>query len=203
MTIWRLGYFFIHFKWPSSQDQQKSIRRRLITSKVTLTVTLSWYFWLRKVTLPNHIISIKWLWWILTRWPLFCKSLVRVVFLHMEFGGFIYIMLKIRQMCSVHCTILYMVWLCRITPAACQITSISYHECTRSHQLRTMNARGHINSEPWMNVVTPSLYHECTQFVDSVKPLSFSLSRRSFQPIAYIDGTKFVWLRSFMVNAIW
>ena len=29
--------FLSHFKWPSSQDQQKSIVRRLITSKVTLT----------------------------------------------------------------------------------------------------------------------------------------------------------------------
>ncbi len=98
-----------------------------------------------------------------------------------------------------------MEWLCRITPAACQIPSTLYHECTRSHKLRIMNARSHINYVQWMDAVTPTLYHECTQFVDSVKSLSFSLTRRSFGPIAYIHGTELCdcvhsWYR---VNAIW
>jgi hypothetical protein len=38
ITNWRLGNFFLsHFKWPSSQDQQKTNSCRLITFKVTLT----------------------------------------------------------------------------------------------------------------------------------------------------------------------
>jgi hypothetical protein len=55
-------FFFSHFKWPSSQDQQKTFRRRLITYKVTLTGQsqfFSVFFLLRKVTLPNRINSVK------------------------------------------------------------------------------------------------------------------------------------------------
>ena len=38
ITNWRLGNFFLsHFKWPSSQDQQKTNSCRLIIFKVTLT----------------------------------------------------------------------------------------------------------------------------------------------------------------------
>jgi hypothetical protein len=33
------------------------------------------------------------------------------------------------------------------------VTSTPYHEWTRSHQLRTMNERGHTNSVPWMHAV--------------------------------------------------
>jgi hypothetical protein len=58
---WRLGKFFLsHFKWPSSQDQQKTIVRRLITSKITLTGQSHFMliFVLRKATLPNRINSI-------------------------------------------------------------------------------------------------------------------------------------------------
>ncbi len=42
------------------------------------------------------------------------------------------------------------------------IPSTLYHEWTRSHKLRIMNARSHINYVPWMDAVTPTLYHECT-----------------------------------------
>ncbi len=100
-------------------------------------------------------------------------------------------------LCSVHWTV-YIEWLCRIT---CQIAPTPYHECTQSHQLHTMNARGHINSVPWMNAVTLTPYHDCTQLVDSVESLSFSSIRRSFGPIAYIHGTELVWLRSLMVQS--
>ncbi len=43
------------------------------------------------------------------------------------------------------------------------VTSTPYHEWPRSHQLRTMNERGHTNSVPWMNAVTPTPYHECSR----------------------------------------
>jgi hypothetical protein len=89
-------------------------------------------------------------------------------------------------LCCVHCTV---------------YTETPYHECTRSHQLRTMTLRSHINSVPWMIAVTPTPYHECTQFADSVKSLSFRLTRGFFGPIAYIHGTELVWLRSFMVRS--
>jgi hypothetical protein len=51
------------------------------------------------------------------------------------------------------------------------VTSTPYHEWMWSHQLRDMNDRGQTNSVP---------YHEWTQFVDSVKSLSFSIIREFF-----------------------
>jgi hypothetical protein len=55
--------FLSYFKGSSSQDQQKTIRRRLITSEVTLTGQshLMLIFSLRKVTLPNRINSVPWM----------------------------------------------------------------------------------------------------------------------------------------------
>ncbi len=55
--------FLSNFKWPSSQDQQKTIVRRLITSKVTLTDQSHFIliFVLRKATLPNRINSVAWM----------------------------------------------------------------------------------------------------------------------------------------------
>jgi hypothetical protein len=61
MVNWRLGYFFLsHFKGPLSKDQQKTIRRRLITFKVTLTGQSHFklIFVLREVTLLNRINSV-------------------------------------------------------------------------------------------------------------------------------------------------
>ncbi len=61
---WRLDWFFLsHCKGPSSQDQQKTIERRLITSKVTLTGRSHFMliFVLRKVTLPNRINYVSWM----------------------------------------------------------------------------------------------------------------------------------------------
>jgi hypothetical protein len=56
----RKKIFFSHFKWPPSQDQQKTTVSRLITSKVTLTGQSHFMliFVLRKATLPNRINSI-------------------------------------------------------------------------------------------------------------------------------------------------
>ncbi len=55
--------FLSFFKGSSSQDQQKTIRRRLITSKVTFTGQshLMLIFLLRKFTLPNRINSVPWM----------------------------------------------------------------------------------------------------------------------------------------------
>ncbi len=50
-----------HLKWPSSQDQQKSIRPCLIIFKVTLTSHFMLIFVLHKVTLPNHINTVPWM----------------------------------------------------------------------------------------------------------------------------------------------
>ncbi len=57
---WRLGNFFSsHFKWISSQDQQKTKRCCLIIYKVTLTGQshLMRIFLLRKVTLRRYAIT--------------------------------------------------------------------------------------------------------------------------------------------------
>jgi hypothetical protein len=62
LVNWRLGYFFYFIlKGPSSQDQQKTIRRRLITFKVTLTGQshFMWIFVLRKVTLCDYTNSVQ------------------------------------------------------------------------------------------------------------------------------------------------
>jgi hypothetical protein len=52
-----------------------------------------------------------------------------------------------------------------------------------------------INSVKSLYAVTPTPYYECTQFVDSVKSLSFSETIGFFGPIAYIHSTELVWLR--------
>ncbi len=101
--------------------------------------------------LPNRINSVKWLWWILTRWPLCCKSLVRVVSYEIWWISLHYVFknhLNELLLCSVHCTVYTETTLCEITPTACQIASTPYHEVTltpyhewtRTHQLLTMNA---------------------------------------------------------------
>ncbi len=53
---------------------------------------------------------------------------------------------KIRQM-NFHCTV---------------YTGTTWNDFAELHQLRTMNARGHINSVPWMTAVTSTPYHEWT-----------------------------------------
>jgi hypothetical protein len=61
LVNWRLEKFFLsHFKGPSSQDQQKTFGRRLMTFKVTLSGQshCMLLFILRKVTLPNRINSV-------------------------------------------------------------------------------------------------------------------------------------------------
>jgi hypothetical protein len=52
--------FLSYFKEPSSQDQQNTFRRRLITFKVTLTGQSHFMLILvlRKVTLRSHINSV-------------------------------------------------------------------------------------------------------------------------------------------------
>ncbi len=60
LVNWGLGYFFSsYFKGPSSQDQQKTFRRRLMTFKVTLTGQSHFMviFVFRKVPLRSHINS--------------------------------------------------------------------------------------------------------------------------------------------------
>jgi hypothetical protein len=42
-----------------------------------------------------------------------------------------------------------------------------------------------------MHAVTPTPHFECTQFVDSIKSLSFRLTRGFFGPIANIHGMDF------------
>ena len=53
--------FLSYFKGPSSKDQQKTIRRRLIIFKVTLTGQSHFLliFVLRKVTLRDHTNSVE------------------------------------------------------------------------------------------------------------------------------------------------
>ncbi len=158
------------------------------------------------------------------------------------------------------CVLMYEIWwifsslmkdkqekICQMNCHCTVYTGTTWNDFAESHQLRTMNARGHINSVLWMTAVTlhckkkvshfpvPSRdvtdqtlpgqeklnysrpgrvwlvtsrlgkgkrltlfysvtqYNECTQFVDSVKPLLF-------RPIAYIHGTELVCQRSFMVR---
>jgi hypothetical protein len=97
ITNWMLRKFFLsHFEGSSSQDQQKTLGCRL-KSLWLVKVTLCWFFWLRKVILPNCINSVMWILLFvvfLQGYPLFCKSLVMVVFfvfLCMKLGGFFYI----------------------------------------------------------------------------------------------------------------
>ncbi len=54
-------FFKSYFKGPSSQDQQETFRRRIITFKVTLTGQSHFIliFVLRKVTLRGHTNSVQ------------------------------------------------------------------------------------------------------------------------------------------------
>ncbi len=103
---------------------------------------------------------------------------------------------KIRQM-NCYCTV---------------YTGTTWNDFAETHQLRTMNARGHINSVPWMTAVTLTPYHECTQFVDSVKPLLFRPncvhSWYGVGVTAFIHGTELmrfgkVALRSTKISIKW
>jgi hypothetical protein len=70
---WRLGNFFSsHFKWSSSQDQQKTNRRRWIIYKVTLTGQSHFLqiFLFCKVTLRNYNNSVQWMYAIGLKNPL-------------------------------------------------------------------------------------------------------------------------------------
>ncbi len=106
---WRLGNFFSsHFKWSSSQDQQKTNSCRLITFKVTLTG-------------QSHFMRI------------------------------------FDSVKSSYVVIQY--------------STVPY---SRQRPLLKVTLRNYINSVQWMYAITPTPYNECTQFVDSVKSLSFS-----------------------------
>jgi hypothetical protein len=175
--------------------------------KVTLTGQSHFIliFWLRKVTRPNRINSVKWLWWILTRWPLFCKSgLCSYLWNLVDF--FTLCKKSAKWFTTVQCT-LYTYSVHRMTlqnhtsrmpnrinsvPWMNAVTSSPYHECTHSHQLRAINERSHTNSVPWMHAVC------------RLRQVTFiSLTKRSFWPTAYIHGTEMVWLHSFMVRSWW
>jgi hypothetical protein len=69
---WRIGNFFSsQFKWISSQDQQKTNRRRLIIHKVTLTGQSHFMrILLCKVTLHDYTNSVQWMYAIGPKNPL-------------------------------------------------------------------------------------------------------------------------------------
>ncbi len=128
-------------------------------------------FLLRNVPLPNRINSVKWFSGFWQGGPCFAS--------HYSKGCVL--MYKNRRMkyyCAVY-TVQCTQKLRTTVPWMHAVTSTPYHDFTQSHQLRTMNERGHIN-----------LCHGCTQFADSVKSLSYSLTRGFFGLIAYIHGTE-------------
>jgi hypothetical protein len=59
---------------------------------------------------------------------------------------------KIRRM-NCHCTV---------------YTGTTWNDFAESHQLSSMNARGHINSVPWLTAVTSTPYHEWPGHTNSV-----------------------------------
>ncbi len=111
-------------------------------------------FLLRKVTLQNHINSVKWLWWILTRWPLFCKSLQWGLCSYVwKLADFFILCFKksAKWITTVLCT-LHSVHKNSV-PWMHAVTSTPYRDFTQLHPLRTMNERGHTNSVPWIHAV--------------------------------------------------
>jgi hypothetical protein len=134
-------------------------------------------FWLRKATLPNYINSVKWILLFvifLQGYPLFCKSLVMVVFLCMEFGGFFYIIfskivyllkkvLWMEDPVYSYCHIYTKKINCRTrhwwkTKRKKSAKWISTVQCTQ--EPREMTLWNHTNSVPWMLGVTSTQYHE-------------------------------------------
>ncbi len=124
ITNWMLGKFFLsHFKGSSSQDQQKTLGCRLITSKVTLTGKS--HFMLIFLTPQGHFTKLHQL-----------RKVDGCALMYEIWRIFSSLMKnkkeKIRQM-NCHCTV---------------YTGTTWNDFAESQQLRTMNARGHINSVP-------------------------------------------------------
>jgi hypothetical protein len=150
--------FLFHFKGTPSQDQQKTFRRRLITFKVTLTGQSHFMliFLLRKVTLRGHINSIT--------PPEPKEGGHNILLLRGQFG-------RLEKKPSTLSTLCYVQKKHKIRQPNefyCTLYSV------QSHQLSKVTLRGYINSVLGLYAVTPTPYYECTQFVDSVKSLSFS-----------------------------
>ncbi len=67
-------------------------------------------------------------------------------------------------------------WMNVVTP----VTPAAYHKWTRSHKPHTMNERGHTSRIPWMNRGHINSVPWMNAVINSVKSLSFSLSRGFF-----------------------
>jgi hypothetical protein len=150
-------FFLFHFKGTTSQDQQKTNRCRLITFKVTLTGQSHFMriFLLRKVTLRCHINSVKW-----TPHPQASVSPPlnqrRGDTISCGWGANSDDWRKSLALCllcatykrntksanqmnfTVHCTVYSRI---NSVKSLYAIASTPYNECTRLHQLRTMNVR--------------------------------------------------------------
>ncbi len=70
-------------------------------------------------------------------------------------------------------------------------------QCTP--QLPTITWCGHINSVKSLYVVTPTLYHECTQLVQKILWLNWIEVTWRSQQTAYIHSMELEWLCTFMV----
>jgi hypothetical protein len=66
---------------------------------------------------------------------------------------------------------------------------------------RKVTLPNRINVVPWMNAVTPTPYHECTQLAQKAFWLSWMKVTWRSQQTACIHGTELVWLRSFVVRS--
>ena len=100
---WRLGNFFSSlFKGILSQDQQKTNRRRLIISKVTLSGQSHFMriFVLRKVTLRGYINSVQWMYAITPTPYNECTQLVQKIL----WFNWMKVTLRSWQTAYIHCT---------------------------------------------------------------------------------------------------
>ncbi len=90
----------------------------------------------------------------------------------------------------------------------------SHQTYTKSHQLRTVNERGHINSVPWLHAVTSTPYHEWTrlstliQFKQRIFWTNCVHSWCGVDVTAFIHGTELmrfgkVTLRSTKISIKW
>jgi len=88
------------------------------------------------------------------------------------------------------------------------VTSTPYHEWTRSHQLRTMNERGHTNSVPWMHAVCRLRQVTFIQFNQRIFWANCVHSWYGVGVTAFIHGTELmrfgkVTLRSKKISIKW
>jgi hypothetical protein len=184
--------FLSYFKGPSSQDQQKTFRRRWITFKVTLTGHFDWSLY------ADFFDSVRSLYAVTStpiKWPPHTQASVPPPPWTKGEGG--HTLLRLRGRGSQFG---------RLEKNPSSLSTLCYVQ--KKHNNRQMNPTvqytvytEHIDSVQSLYAVTPTPYHECTQLVHKILVINWIKVTWRSQQTAYIHSTELVWPRTFMVRS--